>query len=191
MDARRRPLPPRDEVDQLLLNARLRDEIEPYLDESVRRVDVRRMTTAVENEFLASMLEWERAPALPIGHWFEPELKLPAPELLADDELHEILWQTIEKLYRKRIVLEFTDHLSDRELYCVVCRDILPSQEKKIELSKAYLRWQCLDVTDYPEIWLRYYASRAEREGWAAETGDPLPPSESPPYPRKMPRRLR
>ena len=28
-----------DEVDQLLLNARLRDELEPFLDESIRLID--------------------------------------------------------------------------------------------------------------------------------------------------------
>ena len=43
---------PDEEVDQLLLNARLRDELEPYLDESVDLVNVRRMSTLMENEFL-------------------------------------------------------------------------------------------------------------------------------------------
>ena len=72
------------EVDQLLLNARLRDELEPFLDESVELVDVAAMSTARENEFLASMLQWERAPALPISHWFEPALELPPPDTLSD-----------------------------------------------------------------------------------------------------------
>ena len=52
-----------NEVDHLLLNARLRDELEPFMDESVDLVDVRSMPTPQENEFLASMLAWERAPA--------------------------------------------------------------------------------------------------------------------------------
>ena len=43
---------PDDEVDQLMLNARLRDELEPYLDESVQLVNVRGMPTQDENEFL-------------------------------------------------------------------------------------------------------------------------------------------
>ena len=51
--------PSSEEVDHLLLNARLRDELEPFLDESVSLVDVRRMSTPKENEFLASMLAWE------------------------------------------------------------------------------------------------------------------------------------
>ena len=67
------------EVDHLILNAQLRQEIEPYIDESVTLVDTHRMQTSDENAFLASMLAWEKAPVLPIGKWFEPELKLPSP----------------------------------------------------------------------------------------------------------------
>ena len=178
-----------DEVDQLLLNARLRDELEPYLDESVDLVDIKRMTTALENEFLASMLAWERAPVLSISQWFDPELTLPPPDVLADDELREVLWNTIHKLYDKRIMLDFTDHLSDRQLYCLIIRDILPSPEKKINLPKNYLHWHCLDMENDPDVWLRYYASQEERQGWAGMHGGSLPPSEPPPFTRKMPRR--
>jgi hypothetical protein len=178
-----------EEVDQLLLNARLRDELEPFRDESVEVVDLHRMTTPMENEFLASLLAWERAPVLPISQWFEPELTPSRPETLSDEQLHAQLDDTIHKLYEKRIVLEFTEHLSDRQLYCVLCRDILPSAEKKLDLQKNYLHWHCLDADDDPETWLRYYASDRERKEWAAETGEPLPPSAQPPFPRKLPRR--
>ena len=75
------------EIDLILRNARLRDEIEPYLDESVYLVDLDRMSTVKENQYLESMLEWERAPVLPIGQWFEPELVLPDHETLSDSEL--------------------------------------------------------------------------------------------------------
>ena len=177
------------DVEAILLNARLRDELEPFFDESVHRVDVERMPTHMENEFLQSMLAWERAPVLPIGRWFEPELALPVPDSLDDQSVHEILWETIHRLYEKRIVLELTDHLTDRQLYTLIFRDILPSYEKKVELPKNYLHWHCLDDDSDPQTWLRYYASEEEREGWAEENGQELPPSEPPPYPRKMPRR--
>src|SRR5438552_1774571 len=139
-----RPRP--DEVEHLLRNAQLRDELEPYFDESIGRVNVEELPTPVENEFLASMLAWERAPVLPIGQWFEPELKLPLPDALTESQLHERLWETIHQLYGKRIVLEFTDHLSDRELYCMIYRDILPSPEKMIDSLSNYLQWDCADV---------------------------------------------
>ena len=181
--------PDSNEVEQLLLNARLKEELEPYLDESVTHIDVRRMSTPVENEFLASMLAWERAPAMPISQWFEPELKLPRPDALDEHQLHQTLWDTIGMLFEKQVILEFTDHLTDRQLYCLIYRDILPSSEKKINLSDSYLHWDCVDAGGDPATWLRYYASEEERRSWAQETDQPLPPSESPPYPRKTPRR--
>jgi len=183
------PHPTSDDVDQLLLNARLRDELEPFLDESIDLVNVRRMTTSVENEYLASMLAWERAPVLPICQWFDPELQLPHPDHLDDAALREVLQRTIVQLYEQRIVLDYTDHLSDRHLYTLIIRDILPSLEKKIDLPRNYLHWHCLDICDDPATWLRYYASPAERLAWAAETGQPLPPLEPPPFARRMPGR--
>ena len=77
MSTNHKPHP--DEVEHLLRNAELRDELEPYFDESIRNVNVEELPTPVENEFLASMLAWERAPILPISQWFEPELTLPHP----------------------------------------------------------------------------------------------------------------
>jgi hypothetical protein len=177
------------EVDQLLLNAQLRDELEPYLDESIHILDCRRLPTEDENEFLTQMLAWERAPVLPICRWFQPELVLPPPDRLTDDELAQRLADAIERLYDQRIVLDCTDHLSDRQLYALIYRDILPSHEKKIDLPKNFLHWHCVDVENEPEVWLTYYASDEERDAWADETGLPLPPQLPPPYPRRMPRR--
>ena len=178
-----------DEVDQLMLNAQLRDQLEPFLDESVDLVSVKKLPTSQENEYLASMLAWEQAPVLPIAQWFDPPLDLPSPDLLNETEVHDILWDTIEQLHEKQIVLDFTDHLSDYDLYCRIVRDIMPSPEKKLEVPSTYLHWYCLDPTDDPDTWLMYYASEEEREGWAEETLNPLPPTAEMPYPRKMPRR--
>lgn len=177
------------EVDQILLNARLRDELEPFLDEAVSIVNARDMPTSQENEYLASMLAWERAPVLPIADWFEPRLVLPHPDALTRKELRHVLNDTIAKLYEKHIVLDFTDHLPDHALYCLILRDILPSPEKRLNLTSTYLHWHCLDPTDEPDIWLRYYASDEEREAWAEQTGEALVPAERPPHKRKMPRR--
>ncbi|WP_145090042.1 hypothetical protein [Rosistilla carotiformis] len=180
--------PTMDEVDQLMLNAQLRDELEPYIDESVSRIDVRRMPLSQENEFLASMLAWERAPAIPISHWFEPALALPHPDELDRDELHDCLWNAIERLHSKRIILECTDHLTDRELYKIIFRDILPCREKKVDLPRNFLHWRCFDDGDN-DTWLRFYATPNERWQWEQETGLTAPLAENPPYPRHMPTR--
>jgi hypothetical protein len=184
-----RPEPSRSqEIDHLLRNAQLRDELEPLYDESIGRVNSEVMPTPAENEFLALMLAWERAPMLPISKWFEPELKLPHPETLSAAQLHALLWQTIRHLFDQRVVLDFTDHLSDYELYRLLYRDILPSHEKKIDRSDNYLHWDCAGMDDDPETWLRYYATDEERQSWADETGGILPPHEEPPFPRNLPK---
>lgn len=179
--------PKSEEIEQLLLNAQLRNEIEPYLDESVDLLNIRRLPTSRENEFLESMLAWERAPILPISRWMTPELTLPHPDKLENEQLHELLWETIHQLYDNNIILDFTDHLSDRELYCVIYRDILPSPEKKIEMPRNFLHWHCIDIDEDPHTWLRYYASDEERREWASVNNRPLPSPVKVPFPRKMP----
>jgi hypothetical protein len=183
------PLSRSDDVEHLLRNAQLRDELEPFLDDSISQLNVGELPTPVENEYLASMLAWERAPVLPIGEWFQPFLLLPRPETLTDEQLHDILWDTIQKLYDKRIVLDFTDHLSDRQLYCLIFRDILPSPEKKLERSDNFLHWDCADAGGDPDVWLRYYASEEDRRSWIESGDGPLPPTAPLPYPRHLPRR--
>jgi len=175
------------DVEELMRNAELRDELERYLDESISRVNVQQLPLAAENEFLASMLAWEQAPILPIYRWFEPELRPPRPEPLSQEDLHQILWDVIYKLFEKRLVLDFTDHLSDRDLYCLIYRDILPAREKKLDSIGAYLHWDCTGPGG-AEIWLRYYASEEERQDWATTYRQPLPDSCAPSHPRLLPR---
>ena len=177
-----------NELEELLRNAELRDELEPYYDESISRVNVSHLPLTVENEFLASMLAWEMAPVLPIYRWFEPELRPPRPDMLNDEDLREILYDVIRKLFDKRLVLDFTDHLSDRELYRLIYRDILPAREKKIDSGTAYLHWDCAGASGDPEIWLRYYATEEERQCWAEMYRQPLPARARPPFPRQLPR---
>jgi len=109
---------PENEVEQLLHNARLRDQLEPFFDESIALVDVTEMSTSEENHFLESMLNWEYAPVLPISQWFEPELSLPQPETLSNRDLSKMLWDTLQRLGEQNIYLQYTDHLSDRQLFC-------------------------------------------------------------------------
>lgn len=179
---------PRPEVDALMRNAELRDALEPFFDEAILHIDAREVPTEIENEYLASMLAWERAPVLAIAEWFTPKLELPPHETLDDEQLHDQLWDVVQRLYDKRIILDFTDHLTDRQLYCLIFRDILSSPEKKIDSARSYLHWDCSDASGDPETWLRYYATEEDREHWSHEFEDSMPPAESPPHPRMLPR---
>ena len=178
---------PVDEVDELLLNAELRTELEPYLDESICLVNTRHFSLRSENEFLACMLEWETAPILPIYRWFEPEMRLPHPENLSETELRTILDEVVQRLYEKKIVLDFTNHLSDLELYHLIYRDILPSKEKKLDHRNSYTHWDCSHAGGDPNVWLTYYASDEDRESWAEIYYQPLPPKMVPTYHRDLP----
>ena len=179
----------RDDVDEILRNAELRSELEPYFDESISQLNIHQISLHRENEYLASMLEWERAPVLPIYRWFEPELRPPHSSRLGDKDVPKILDDLIESLYEKKIVLDFCDHLSDRELYELICQDILPSREKKIDMRKGALHWDCSYVGSIsdPTVWLTYYASDEDREDWADRYELPLPAKELPLYPRYIP----
>lgn len=184
MDMSETSQPVIDEVDLLLANARLRDELEPYRDDSMGDPSINRMPLRTENEYLASMLAWERAPALPISQWFAPALELPRPDSLTDETLRRVLSQTIQRLYSQNIVLRFTDHLSDRELYTIIFRDIVPACEKKVDVPGKYLEWRCVEDN---ETWLRYYADAVERRRFQEEFDVDLPASEAPRYRRQLP----
>jgi hypothetical protein len=180
--------PDPEEIECLLRNGELRTAIEPYLDEAIWEIDFRQLPTPVENRFLESMLAWELAPLAPIARWFTPILALQPACTLDDDQVRERLWQTIDALYSKRIVLDFTDHLSDRELYSLIRRDILPSTVKQVDLPDNYLHWDCsADEAGDPGAWLAYYASDEEREDWRLEEGRDPPPRQVPSYPRALP----
>ena len=172
-------------VEELVRNAELRTELEPYADESVSRIRLTHRSLRHENEFLAGMLDWEISPAEPIAQWFLSELALPAPERLNDGQLLTMLEYVAEKLFEKKLILDFTDHLSDRELYTLIYRDILPSREKNLRHRNGFLHWDCSCGDD--DIWLRYYASDDEREEYQEWSGEMLPPKEVPPYYRDLP----
>ncbi len=184
MDMSETSQPVIDEVDLLLANARLRDELEPYRDDSIDDPSISRMPLRAENEYLASMLAWERAPALPIAEWFTPKMELPAPDSLSDESLRRVLGKTIQRLFSLGIVLRFTDHLSNRELYTIIYRDILPACEKKIDVPGKYLEWRCVEDN---ETWLKYYADPVERRRFQEEHCVELPASEAPRYRRRLP----
>lgn len=173
------------EVDELVRNAELRTELEPFADESVSRVRFQHRSLRHENEFLAGMLDWEVSPVEPIARWFMPELSLQAPERLDDNQLLRALESVIARLFEKKLILDFADHLSDRELYTLIYRNILPSREKNLRQRNGFIHWDCSCGDD--EIWLRYYASDDEREHYQECTGELLPKKEVPPHYRDLP----
>ena len=126
------------------------------------------------------MLAWEASLCCRFVSGSNRTCSCPGPRF-TDEQLHDILWDTIQKLYDRRIVLDFTDHLSDRQLYCLIFRDILPSPRRSLKASDNFLHWDCADAGGDPEVWLRYYASEEDRRSWIESGDGPLPPTEPPP----------
>ncbi|MFZ0430009.1 MAG: hypothetical protein WAO20_17970 [Acidobacteriota bacterium] len=116
-----------------------------------------------------------------------PPLEFPCLDNLADEEVHELLWQKIRELSDRRIFLDQTDHLSDRELYEVLCspemrecttRAIGPNGAIHFDILGGY-------SDEDIELYLRYYADTVDRAFWEDDwPGDELPPHEDPPYSR-------
>ncbi|MDO5553235.1 MAG: hypothetical protein Q4G68_05700 [Planctomycetia bacterium] len=180
---------PIDDVEELIRNAELRTELEPYYDEAISRVNVQSWPLESVNDFLASMLDWERAPELPIRDWFNPPLNLPPASLLSESQVSEILADVVNRLFDKGIILDYADHLSDRELYQMIVKDILPIREKKIDNPSLYHHWDCCNRSDIDneELWLMYYASEEDRDLWQETHEGQLPPKLTPPCRRHLP----
>lgn len=178
---------PPEELNAMLRNAELRNELEPYYDESISQVELSQLSLTQENEYLASMLAWETAPSLPIFQWFSPPLMPASLRGMTAAKLREELWGLIAHLYAKQIVLDFTDHLSDEELYLLICHEILPCREKMIEVRNGYLHWDCAGINENQDTWLTYYATEEEREAWEDINETAAPPQCQPPYPRNLP----
>jgi hypothetical protein len=177
-----------EEIECLIRNGELRTAIEPFIDEAVWEIDFRHLPTEAENRFLESMLAWELAPLAPVARWFDPPLAMQPACTLDDDQVRERLWDMIERLHSKRIMLDFTDHLSDRELYSLIRRDILPATLKLVDLPDNFVHWDCSASDDCdPTVWLTFYASDEEREDWRLEEGREPPSRQVPPHPRALP----
>ena len=70
---------------------------------------------------------------------------------------------------------------------CLIIRDILPAQEKRLGTSESVLRWRCLDPVDDVDIWLTYYATDRQRAEWAEDNPAPIPVPQELPYARRLP----
>jgi hypothetical protein len=113
--------------------------------------------------------------------------ELPEPESMTDDQLTVKLAEVIEALARVRVFLEFTDHMSDRDLYTRLLRHELPQEMPWLpvdSLSAWHLQFSSGSDED-TDAYLRYYADDDERRQWLVNFPDyVMPPHEELPYDR-------
>jgi hypothetical protein len=143
----------------------------------------------VKEGFWKHVVEYEEAPWT--THFQQLEragLSLPAPETLNDQEVTAKLWELINKMAQMRILLEDTDHLSDRELYTTLWSDELREETKDILLDQdSACHYQMLSggSDEDNQLYLKYFADEKWREWWRKDyPDDPMPDHEDPPYDR-------
>ncbi len=143
----------------------------------------------VQHTFWSDLLAYEAAEARPVFDVLAASgVSLPSPFGLADDHVHEVLWEVVHGLAFIGTFLHHTDHLSDRELYTQLWKDCLrrpavllpenPSFGYHIDLVGGTTREEEL-------LRLRYYADDDERRAWALDhSPSELPPAQETPFDR-------
>jgi hypothetical protein len=147
------------------------------------------LTPELEVAFLEQVLAFETAPQTTWGERLrETGYAMPKPASLSDQEIGLELWQVIQRLAELRLFLASTNHLSDRELYAWLYREVLPAETISGPIDPhSACHFDVLGACseDDTACWLRYYADEGDRREWQQfNPGEPLPPHEDPPYQR-------
>ena len=150
------------------------------------------LTDEEENDVIAELermdrfFDGEEAGDIPLEFLRQRGIDIPALPPDDDAELHAKLQELIEEMFEIGIIVDFTDHLSDRDLYRYLVDDVL-LVETMLSTSVGG-HWHISAIgggsKEDNEVYLRYYADDEDRERWRREFGDPLPPKEEPPYGR-------
>jgi hypothetical protein len=140
-------------------------------------------------QFWSHLLAWETAAwTTNFQQLVEAGVELPEPEALADAALSAKLWEVIDRLAAIRVFLSDTDHLSDRELYTALWREVLRADTKALDDDPdAAYHISLVDSGSEADTrnYLRFYADANARRHWREEyPEDELPPHETPPFDR-------
>lgn len=143
----------------------------------------------IEEDFLQGVIAYESAPwTTHFQQLEEAGIELPDPETMNDEKLTAKLWEVIEALARMRVFLESTNHLSDRELYTELWKDVLREETKSMVFDE-YSAWH-IDLIgsgsdEHIDLWMKYYADDETRRQWMKDWPDyEMPDHEDPPYDR-------
>ena len=147
------------------------------------------LTPELEEEFLKGVVAYESAPWT--THYQQLEeagVELSDPDTMDDENLTARLWEVIEALARKRVFIESTNHLNDRELYTLLWSDELREEIPDMVFDE-YSAWHIdligsgSDEDSY--LWMKYYADEQTRRQWMKDWPDyEMPEHEDPPYDR-------
>lgn len=151
--------------------------------------EVTESSPEVREQFWEHVVAWEEAAwTTDFLQLQEAGIALPAPDALNDDQVSMKLWEVIDQLARRRVFLNQTDHLSDRELYGLLWSDVLHEDKKDIpmdESSAYHIDLLTGGSEEDNQLYLKYYADDEERERWRQDyPADAIPDHVDPPYDR-------
>jgi hypothetical protein len=137
----------------------------------------------VEESFLEHVLAFETAPRRTLHNLLTRlGIELPGPRELKDPELSQKLWQVIHALLQQSIVLGNTDHLSDRELYTLLWTETMHRLFVMCPRCTLQIDMTSSGSDNGMPVYLKYYASQAERELYSEMYPDfKMPDHEEPP----------
>jgi hypothetical protein len=143
----------------------------------------------LREQFWRQVVEYESAAwTTDFQQLTEAGLELPDPDAMQDEELTSKLWELIDALAAKRVFISQTNHLSDRELYTLLWRDVLREENPVLpdypgSASHVDLLGGCSETDT--SLYLKYYADEDSRQQWVADfPDDKMPTHEDPPYDR-------
>ena len=115
-------------------------------------------------------------------------IQLPPPDALDDGNVTTKLWEVIRALDELNVLLESTNHLSDRELYTELWTHTL-RVERPVSDYEGDGDWHVDFVSrgsdDDIRAWLMYYADEHTRRIWQKDFPEfDMPERASPPYHR-------
>ena len=135
-------------------------------------------------ERLDSFLDGTEPGDIPLAVLRERGIEMPDDATLNDEEVHRRLEEVLVAMETIGLVIDFTDHLSDRELYRYLGEAL---QEEMFLTDDPNSAWHLSPIgsgsEEDNEIYLRYYADDEERRCWA-EDGVTVPPKEPLPFDR-------
>jgi len=143
----------------------------------------------LKEQFLQRVLEFESRPRTTLKVVLEERgWRFMEPVALSRHEVGRHLWELIRAMASVHVYLDFTAHMSDRELYDYRWNPALVEEDVYLPDDPA---WICqIDPIgsgseEHTRLYLRYYADEFWRESWTQEfPEDSLPARETPPYDR-------
>lgn len=134
----------------------------------------------VTESFLEHVLRFEKSEYKTVREWLAESGYVPPPDV-PEDRISSELQTLLDRLSFLGIVVEFADHLSDRELYDWITREHLEAHIALVDETIIHLDVIGSGSEEDNRIYLPYYASEEERARWKADfPNEELPPRKTP-----------